>query len=217
MSLYDDLGVPQDADSDEIIRAHRRAARRTHPDAGGDRDEFEKIQRAYLVLRDPAKRERYDATGEAHEQPHNPLAEFAEVIIPAFDAALNEAADRLERIDVMAMTKAKLRNAVVNARTEIANGKQVEARIEKALKRLKFTGDGVDLIRSVLTDRIGKVKAQIAGIEQNITTIEGAVAMIDQYGWDVMRPEPSPYANASQDQLLRMMMGASNYQSRPFP
>lgn len=47
------LGVGRDADADEIRRAYRRLARRSHPDAGGDVAEFHRLQQAVGVLLDP--------------------------------------------------------------------------------------------------------------------------------------------------------------------
>ena len=65
MSLYDELGVPKDADSGTIKRAYRRKAQKLHPDkAGGDKDKFHAVQKAYDVLCDDSRRARYDATGE---------------------------------------------------------------------------------------------------------------------------------------------------------
>lgn len=46
------LGVGTDADADEIRRAYRRRARRSHPDAGGDVAEFHRLQQAVAVLLD---------------------------------------------------------------------------------------------------------------------------------------------------------------------
>lgn len=46
------LGVGRDADADEIRRAYRRLARRSHPDAGGDASEFHRLQQAVTVLLD---------------------------------------------------------------------------------------------------------------------------------------------------------------------
>lgn len=63
-TLYDALGVPPDASPDDIKAAHRAAAKRHHPDAGGDAEKFGQIQRAYDVLSDPDRRARYDATGD---------------------------------------------------------------------------------------------------------------------------------------------------------
>lgn len=62
--LYRLLGVPRDADQDEIKRAYRRKARELHPDAGGDEEAFKEVTRAYEVLSDPDLRARYDRYGE---------------------------------------------------------------------------------------------------------------------------------------------------------
>lgn len=57
---YEVLGVPQNATHDEIKTAYRRAARRTHPDHGGDADEFRRVSLAYETLGDPDARGTYD-------------------------------------------------------------------------------------------------------------------------------------------------------------
>jgi curved DNA-binding protein len=63
---YDALGVPRDASQEDIRAAHRRLARRYHPDVNKEpdaEDRFKEISEAYEVLRDPEKRERYDRLG----------------------------------------------------------------------------------------------------------------------------------------------------------
>jgi molecular chaperone DnaJ len=66
---YTLLGVDRDAGSEEIKRAYRRLARQYHPDLNGNDPEaaerFKEISKAYSVLSDPEKRQRYDAYGEA--------------------------------------------------------------------------------------------------------------------------------------------------------
>lgn len=52
---YAVLGIAPDADSGEIARAYRRAARRTHPDMGGSAAEFAVVQAAWEALSDPAE------------------------------------------------------------------------------------------------------------------------------------------------------------------
>jgi len=59
-TLYDVLGVPSDATDDEIKAAWRRAARATHPDAGGSETAFQQAEQAWHVLSDPWLRSEYD-------------------------------------------------------------------------------------------------------------------------------------------------------------
>jgi molecular chaperone DnaJ len=62
--LYELLGVPRDATSEDVKKAYRRAAREHHPDAGGDEETFKQVTHAYQVLADPEKRARYDRFGD---------------------------------------------------------------------------------------------------------------------------------------------------------
>ena len=63
---YKTLGVPRTASPDQIRRAHRKLARRYHPDFNpGDQlaeERFKNIQEAYDVLIDSNARRRYDET-----------------------------------------------------------------------------------------------------------------------------------------------------------
>ena len=63
-SLYEILGVEQNADLDTIKRAYRKLVQLYHPDKAGDSPEnterFAKICKAYEILSDPEKRALYD-------------------------------------------------------------------------------------------------------------------------------------------------------------
>ena len=64
MTPYETLGLAPDATPEQIKKAHRRRASETHPDMGGDREEFQRVQAAYELLSDPDRRARFDATGD---------------------------------------------------------------------------------------------------------------------------------------------------------
>lgn len=61
VDFYAILGVPADADADEIARAYRALAKQLHPDSGaGDDERFKEVAAAYAVLGDPRIRLNYD-------------------------------------------------------------------------------------------------------------------------------------------------------------
>ncbi|GAA5829499.1 hypothetical protein JCM11251_000180 [Rhodosporidiobolus azoricus] len=77
-SLYEVLGVKGEASADDIRRAYLRASLRLHPDkvaASTSTDEekvaatlkFQQVGFAYAVLKDEARREKYDKTGSTAE------------------------------------------------------------------------------------------------------------------------------------------------------
>jgi curved DNA-binding protein len=69
--FYQVLGVPRNADQDDIQRAYRKLARTYHPDVNSDpaaEDRFKEVSEAYDVLSDPEIRRRYDAFGADFRQ-----------------------------------------------------------------------------------------------------------------------------------------------------
>ena len=69
---YKILGVERNANKEEIKRAYRKLALKTHPDRnpGNSKaeEQFKEINEAYQVLSDPEKRSRYDQLGDSYSQ-----------------------------------------------------------------------------------------------------------------------------------------------------
>lgn len=64
---YEVLGVPKDADLQQVKKSYRKLARELHPDANSNdpnsEEKFKEATEAYEVLSDPEKRGIYDTYG----------------------------------------------------------------------------------------------------------------------------------------------------------
>ncbi|MCK4283255.1 MAG: J domain-containing protein [Candidatus Brocadiae bacterium] len=92
-SYYDLLGIKPGAALEEIKRAYRRKVRTCHPDLNraADPAHFKRVQRAYEVLRDPARRKRYDAAAGVATQ-----NDFAAPDRSSFNRLLNNLCSSLQ-------------------------------------------------------------------------------------------------------------------------
>jgi molecular chaperone DnaJ len=64
MTLYEDLGVDRTATPEQIKKSFRQKAKKSHPDTGGNAEEFKTISLAYNILSDEEKRKQYDKGGD---------------------------------------------------------------------------------------------------------------------------------------------------------
>ena len=59
-TLYEELGLKKNATKSEIKASYRSLVKQHPPDAGGEKERFLAIQKAWETLNDPIKKEKYD-------------------------------------------------------------------------------------------------------------------------------------------------------------
>lgn len=183
MSLYDDLGLSPDATADQIKAAHRAAAKRHHPDTGGDREAFDRAQRAAMVLRDPEKRARYDQTGATDDRPDNALSEVTNLLCSTFTQALEQC--DFERQDIVQVTKTLLSRKLAEMRTNVAGCTQARDVLIKARGRLGHKGERPNLIDGLLDQQIKQHDQALAEMARVEGLIQQAIDFADDYSWRV--------------------------------
>ena len=150
--LYEVLGVEETATTEDIKKAHRKLVKEHHPDKGGDPEEFAKIQEAYEVLSDDARRKRYDETGQYDEVKDTFHQEFAgfvsQIIIPEIEGAA------ILDFDLMGIAAEVIQRNKKTGKEQIKQAEKQRDRLERSIPRFSRTDDGEDFITAMIQQRI---------------------------------------------------------------
>lgn len=188
MSHYDTLGVPRDANPEDIKAAYRRLATRYHPDknlgdaSAGAEAMFKEVQAAYDVLSDPERRKRYDETGSALP-PMAPRDQARNLLLQMFQAAL-ELDDDLKR---------SVLKGLANMKSEFtAKRADVQRRLKRLAKRsgrIKVK-TGENLAQMLIEQQTNNLTAETKQIDEALAVNREAFVMLDNYENEVMDPQP---------------------------
>lgn len=186
MNLYDDLGVAPDAGLEVIRAAYRNAAKRAHPDTGGDRAAFERIQRAYDILADDVRRARYDATGEVDDGPAAREAQEASTLLQQLVQRVVFGDLDLIRNDLVGAVLSAAKTAREQAAGKTAQIEARLARIETVRERLSWIGpDGPDLIADLLTREATELRAALPGVARALRVHDRVIGLLNGYMYRV--------------------------------
>ncbi len=203
--FYSILGVKRDAGADEIKAAWRTKAKSTHPDQNRDdpnaHNRFAEMGRAYEVLKDPAKRSRYDQQRSKVE-----ALEREQTIMQQRNAA-REAAEKAKQAKANAerimaeLAQAEAEKAKAEAAAAAKADAAKAAKQEKAAKAQAQKPEPADAETSTKTSsegvsgQAGKAQASATGTANG--KAEGPEETVSRIFGD------SPEAAAAAEQLKR--------------
>ena len=193
MTLYEVLGIGEQASAAEIKAAHREAVKAHHPDAGGDPAAFLPPQPPYAVLSHPERRARYDSTGveddasAAEEQ--QAYGAIAALIMQVVDGK-----EDLDRTDVVAAVRAALEGQ--DKAHQLAR-RRIEARIARIgvlRARRRSSGPGDDALATLLAEREAALEAARTSESLALRTLARALEVLRGYSY---RLDPTPREEAA--------------------
>lgn len=180
---YETLGLERDADEQAIKTAWRKAAKTVHPDQGGDRDDFGRLQACYELLKDPVRRKVYDNTGYDPQ-----LADPRDLKgILMLETLVNEfILDEREpgSFDPLAAMRRKLSDDIVKSRFHILELERHRARVRQHIDRLGRR-PAADVLGSMLRTRSQSIADAIRNAEAQIEAIEQAYVMLEGYSYEL--------------------------------
>ena len=179
MDYYDVLGCDPDATDGELKDAYRRAALRHHPDrSGGSHEAMSQITEAWLVLRDPEKRQRYDR-GESGNA--DPIQVRVQQILAATVISLISQRSP-ERFDLVAGIRSALLSAMDACKASHEQIADQRRKLEKVRARLRSSDEKTDLLRHVVEQQIAALSDEHLANEK--LALKAALRCIENSTYD---------------------------------
>ena len=171
---YETLGVEPDASADEIKKAHRRAAQRSHPDReGGDTKQFQVVTAAYQVLKDPERRAKYDETGETGDAAGDPVTDR---LVQLFNMIVES-----EEFDCNIIDKCKSHIASAMQQLKLEQNK-VDATLHRLESQVGRIGtDGHNLFENILNAKIESLAKKYKHLEDETEILSKMKELLDDY------------------------------------
>jgi curved DNA-binding protein CbpA len=190
MSLYDILGVAKDAGAAVIKAAYRKKAQAAHPDKeGGSQERFLAVQKAFDVLSDPERRERYDATGQTDPAPDKRqqiISEVAGLLLALIDV---QDVDHTDLIASAIQQIDQARQAVEKSKQD--HEKKID-RKRRALARLTCGEDSIVL--DMIEGAIRQHEDAIAKADEVVEHHAEMIKLLETYKYQA---DPRPQASTS--------------------
>ena len=199
--LYEELGVEHDASEADIRAAYRRRAKQAHPDAGGTADEFERINRAKLVLLNSSRRQKYDETGKIDDSADDSLARAMNVVSNVIDevlATIERKGGDIMNFDVVEDAKRVLDGRIRTSENHIVQSRNTIKTLKNIIKRFHTKKKNApNRLASLFEARLKSAEDVLRNNQEIVASMKRAYEILSEhtFEYDV---SSAPYSNYQQ-------------------
>lgn len=172
------LNIRRNASPSMVRRAYRKLAKQHHPDANpGDPDapaRFKAVQEAYDLLSDPARRKRYDETGQTDVPEPKDVQELVACLSHFLQKAVQAAYNGPRKTDLVAKMKAVMVNELAQAEASLADAKKTRAEQADIMARFSTADGGENYLAGVVRQQVARCDAGIDALEKQIALLKTA-------------------------------------------
>lgn len=173
--LYKILKLKKTATQEQITAAYRKLALRWHPDRNSGSQaaaaKFDEITKAYDIISDPAKRVRYDETGECDDRPANDFGDAVVILRMFYADTLRAIASRAGNA-VYENVQGLMRQAISNKCDELNNAlrkpRQQREEVKALMGRWETTEQTPNFLEQCTRDMMAGLEAHIASVEMDL-------------------------------------------------
>lgn len=190
---YADLRIDKTATPAAIKAAYRTRAKETHPDNGGDRDEFERVQAAYDLLSSPQRRLTYDKTGRTEEPKEAQDTAALSILAGLIEGFIGADNPDLFAVDLVELMRDKLdqeRDAIIAKMVEYAAAADRIKRLMKRFKR-KRGKTGPDFVTPIFQRRLDQTLDAGKQCELHLKNLESALQLLED--WQFIKDDLSAH------------------------
>jgi curved DNA-binding protein CbpA len=176
---YEVLGVDQAASPEVVRRAYRKRAKKAHPDGGGTAKAFDELRRSMIVLSDPARKEKYDRTGEVDsESVDNTLGQAISRIVDVVIRAATKMAN-VGQVDLIKETRTYFLQEKVNFEDESKRIAKAAQAVRKVAERLGGKGRS-ELVKRAVEQHAQQMMEPVSRINEQIEVCKIALTILDE-------------------------------------
>lgn len=201
--LYAELGLDKDATLNDIKKAYKKMSKKHHPDAGGDPDDFIRLDTAYKVLSDPERKRIYDETGyyEDGSKVKSIEEEALTLITKMMQTLLLKYKKMLVFINIVDETKQAILKAMDSCREDV----DINSKIKEALLNIADKVHSEEKKKNIVQELLLALSRQPEQVEiagsRFLAIAERALQILENYNYEP--PEMTPEEQAEFEEAMK--------------